>query len=121
MAKRARTTAAVMAQKETVWRERFARHAAGGQSVVTFCRSEGVAEGTFYTWRTRLRSRDADTAAPSCTAASTKASPSFIDLGSVQDVNVRDAVRSTTPAKAIGSSIAVRIDLDGVVLTITRS
>lgn len=118
MGKQASTTSTGKAQREMEWRERLARHAASGQSVSAFCRSEAVAEGTFYTWRTRLRSRDADASPPPST---TKAPPSFIDLGSVQDLSVRDAVRSNTPPKVIHSGIEIRIDLgNNVVLTITR-
>lgn len=112
------TPSAVKLQKEMVWRERLARHAASGQSVIAFCRSEAVAEGTFYAWRTRLLGRDAD-AAP--TPPAIKAS-SFIDLGSVKNLGVSDAPRRCDESPDVApTGIEVRIDLGGgVVLTITR-
>jgi len=55
-----RGLAAVQAQRELQWRDRLARQVASRQSITAFCRSEGIAEGTFYGWRARLRARSLD-------------------------------------------------------------
>jgi len=39
------------------WRERMARQAKGGLSVVDFCKREGVTTASFYRWRRRLSER----------------------------------------------------------------
>jgi hypothetical protein len=41
-------------RKETEWRERLARFARAGTSVVRFCADEGVSTPVFYAWRRRL-------------------------------------------------------------------
>jgi hypothetical protein len=37
-----------------VWRQRLARFQASRQTVVDFCRQEGVSQPSFYLWRKRL-------------------------------------------------------------------
>jgi hypothetical protein len=41
-------------RKEVEWRERLARFARAGTSVVGFCSDEGVSTPAFYAWRRRL-------------------------------------------------------------------
>ena len=41
-------------RKEMEWRERLARFARAGTSIVQFCVNEGVSTPAFYTWRRRL-------------------------------------------------------------------
>jgi hypothetical protein len=41
-------------QKEVEWRERLARFARAGMTVVQFCVDEGVSTPSFYVWRRRL-------------------------------------------------------------------
>jgi hypothetical protein len=112
-------SAVTTAQRESTWRDRFARHAASGQSVEAFCRSEAVSVATFYHWRTRLRSRNSE---PAMTRQPVSAPSPFIDLGSVKRPIACAAVPGNedtshhTPAR-----LEVRIDLGaGVVLTIAR-
>lgn len=40
--------------KEREWRERLARFARAGTSIVQFCDDEGVSTPSFYAWRRRL-------------------------------------------------------------------
>ena len=47
-------------RKEKEWRERLARFARAGTSIVQFCLDEGVSTPSFYAWRKRL-SADTDT------------------------------------------------------------
>jgi len=51
-------------QKVKAWRERLARFARAGTSIVEFCRNEGISTPSFYAWRKRL-SADANTEARS--------------------------------------------------------
>jgi hypothetical protein len=41
-------------RKESEWRERLARFARAGTSIVQFCLDEGVSTPSFYAWRKRL-------------------------------------------------------------------
>jgi hypothetical protein len=41
-------------RKEVEWRERLARFARAGTSIVQFCSDEGVSTPAFYVWRKRL-------------------------------------------------------------------
>ena len=41
-------------RKEREWRERLARFALAGTSIVRFCLDEGVSTPSFYAWRKRL-------------------------------------------------------------------
>ena len=49
-------------RKESEWRERLARFAGAGTSIVQFCLDEGVSTPSFYAWRRQL-SADRDTRA----------------------------------------------------------
>ncbi len=46
------------AEKEIVWRETLANHAASGLSVREFCRQHGLREPAFYFWRRTLAQRE---------------------------------------------------------------
>lgn len=41
-------------RKEVEWRERLARFARAGTSIVQFCEDEGISPPAFYAWRKRL-------------------------------------------------------------------
>ena len=62
------------------------------QSIAAFCRSEGLAEGTFYGWRARLRAPHLN-AEPAQPAA--EAPAPFIDIGTVKGM---EASKSATIA-----------------------
>ena len=47
-------------ETETRWREILERQAGSGLSVRSFCAAEGVREPSFYAWRKRLCSRQAN-------------------------------------------------------------
>lgn len=113
------TSKASIAQCESEWRERLARHAVSGQTVAVFCKNESVTEGQYYRWRTRLRGQSglavrARNAAP--------ASTPFIDLGAVKAPNVNGAApRADQMSVAKPGAIEVRLDLGhGLVLHIVR-
>ena len=44
--------------REPYWRMMLARWKHSGLSVRTFCRAEGLNQGTFYWWRRELKRRD---------------------------------------------------------------
>jgi hypothetical protein len=67
-------------QRESQWRARIQRHAASGQSVAAFCRSESVSDASFYLWRARFRARDD---ARQQVHSASAVPDSFIDLGSL--------------------------------------
>lgn len=50
------------AAKETHWREVMGRHVASGLSVRAFCRQEGIGQPSFYFWRRKIRTREAEPA-----------------------------------------------------------
>lgn len=58
---------------EGTWRDRVTRWKASGLNVRAFCRSEGLSEPSFYSWRRTIAERDAATTS----AAST---PAFVPL-----------------------------------------
>jgi transposase-like protein len=114
-----RGLAAAQAQRELEWRDRLARQVASRQSITAFCRSEGIAEGTFYGWRARLRARPAAAEHSEPTAEGPAA---FVDIGTVKGL---EASPSAKPAhdrpKDPGGKIEVRIDLGcGLMLQIVR-
>jgi hypothetical protein len=116
---RKRGLAAVQAQRELQWRDRLARQVASRQSITAFCRSEGIAEGTFYGWRARLRARSLEAEHAQPTAETPAA---FIDIGTVKGL---DAIKLARPSddmpKDNGGKIEVRIDLGrGLMLQIVR-
>lgn len=106
-------------QREREWHDRLARQAASGQSVAAFCRSKGIAEGTFYWWRAHLRSKRLDAER---VQAEANAPAAFIDVGTVTSVA---ASNSSAPAgdrpKEHCGEIEVRIDLGaGLTLQIVK-
>ena len=44
-------------ERERFWRDVFERHARSGMSAAKFCRKEGLAQPSFYTWKQKLRQR----------------------------------------------------------------
>jgi putative transposase len=106
-------------QREREWHERLARQAVSGQSVAAFCRSKGIAEGTFYWWRAHLRSKRLDAEHGQAEAVAPAA---FIDVGMVTSVA---ASNSSAPAvdrpRERCGEIEVRIDLGaGLLLQIVK-
>lgn len=108
-----------IAQCESEWQDRLARHAVSGQTVAVFCKNESVTEGQYYRWRARIRGQTglavrARTAVP--------ASAPFIDLGAVKAPNVNGAAsRADQMSAAKPDAIEVRLDLGhGLVLHIVR-
>ncbi|MES2352911.1 MAG: helix-turn-helix domain-containing protein [Pseudomonadota bacterium] len=110
------------AQLETEWQDRLARLAASDKSIAAFCRSEGVTEGTFYGWRSRLGLKGAKALPPQEIEA--KMSPPFIELGPITPVaknNDASTVNKNNLNAEQLSSLELRLELvSGVVLQITR-
>ena len=46
-------------EKEEFWRLAIAEHEASGDTARDFCRREGLSEACFYSWRRKLRARQA--------------------------------------------------------------
>jgi len=111
----------VTAQLEIEWRERLLRQASSGKSIAAFCRSEGVTEGTFYGWRSRLglKASKANTTEPEI-----KTRLPFIELGPIKPAvksNVSVVADKNESAAIPLSSLELRLELgNGVVLQITR-
>ena len=106
-------------QCESEWQERFARHAASGQTVVVFCKNESITEGQFYRGRARLRGQSGLAVHD---RNATPASAPFIDLGAVKSANVNGAAsRADQMSTVKPDAIEVRLDLGhGLVLHIVR-
>lgn len=51
------------------WRQRLEKQRASGQSIVAFCREEGVSQATFHVWKRKLR--DPSSARPSADEVAT--------------------------------------------------
>ena len=102
-------------KQEATWRERMARHAASGQSVEAFCRSESVSSSCFYRWRNLLGTTKNE-------ATAMKPRAHFVDLGTLvaPQAEVKSGMASMVREVA-SSGIEVRIEIGGgVVLTIAR-
>ena len=100
------------AQNETIWRERIARQAASGRSVVAFCRDEKLAESTLYYWRKRLGAAVAARRAQRSTAVATP----FVDLGPIKAVKPAESAGIERLPYESAASIELRVELgDGVV------
>lgn len=73
-------------EKERYWRAVLQRQAGSGLSIAKFCRSEGVSEPSFYSWKRALGGNKAKgkTREPSRTrrvaARISEASPSFVPV-----------------------------------------
>ena len=108
-------------QRESAWRERFARFARSKQTVEAFCLSEAVSVASFYGWRTRLRDSRVNVLPAPRTVLLPAASP-FIDLGSVSTGSIRTTAARHAPAPDdAATTINLRLDLGGgVILYIVR-
>ena len=49
-------------EKEQFWRMVLEEHKKSGLTAREFCRNESISEPSFYSWRRKLRNRDADSA-----------------------------------------------------------
>jgi hypothetical protein len=98
-------------QRESQWRDRMQRHAASGQSVAEFCRSESVSDASFYLWRARLRARDGDRQQ----AHSVSAMPgAFIDLGPMPNVRKNWLSKSAGISGIVPSTVPSFFFLRGI-------
>lgn len=94
------------------WREVFRRFEGSGDSVVGFCKREGLNTSSFHRWRQRLATTKAEesTAQELCGATRQSAQASFIEMGSV------------AAASAASGRLEVRLELGGgLVLQLVRS
>ena len=108
-------------ERESAWRERFARYARSKQTVEAFCLSEAVSVASFYGWRTRLRDGRVNVLTAPRTVPLPAASP-FIDMGSVRSGSIRTHASRHAPAPDYTpTTINLRLELGGgVVLHIVR-
>ena len=60
---------------EPFWRDLIARWRASGQTVAAFCAAHRVRQTTFYSWRHRLATREADPGTPGPTFAPVRVIP----------------------------------------------
>ena len=105
------------ARNESIWRERIARQAASGRSVVAFCRDENLAESTLDYWRKRLCAAVAATPAHKSTAVATP----FVDLGPIKAVKPAESAGIERLPYESSAGIELRLELGGgVVLHIAR-
>ena len=106
------------AQIETIWRERIARQAASGRSVVAFCRDEKLAESTLYYWRKRLSAAVAARRAQRSTAVATP----VLDLGPIKTAKpILSPPLAYDTANPSAAAIELRVELGGgVVLHIAK-
>ena len=111
----------VGAQRETAWRNRLARFAAGKLTVQAFCLSEAVSVASFYLWRTRLRNSHGKALTAHRAVPVAAASP-FIDLGSMNHCATgTTAIGDNHIAHHQPAAINIRLDLGGgMVLHIAR-
>ncbi len=49
--------------RESFWREHVARWVSSGQSILGYCRAQGLSEGCFHYWKSALRRREAQSVA----------------------------------------------------------
>jgi len=91
------------------WREVFRRFEGSGDSVVGFCKREGLNTSSFHRWRQRLATAKASTAQEPGRATRLSAAANFIEMGSVP------------VASAAAGRLEVKLDLGaGLVLHVVR-
>ena len=44
--------------RESFWRDHMARWRASGESIVGYCRAQGISESAFYFWKRKFKRRD---------------------------------------------------------------
>lgn len=88
---------------ERLWRQRFQRQAASGQSVTAFCAREGVSLDRFYSWKRRL-------------AVSSEAAARRSDLFVPVRIPNRPLDAGASPTRSVVLELPhrVRLRLDGV-------
>lgn len=64
--------------REQFWRQALRQFAAGSQSIREFCRSRGLSQPSFYSWRRRLARHDA-------AASAANDLPSFVPVSVCQE------------------------------------
>lgn len=92
------------AEKEAFWRMAIEEQAGSGLSVREFCRREGIAEPSFYTWRREIRRRDGsvDEAA--------KLVPVHVDIDKLPESPVVSRERSGLLEITTPSGFTLRLD-----------
>lgn len=108
MEAKARTRRQLDAQ---AWREVFHRFDGGGESVVGFCKREGLNKSSFHRWRQRLAATPAIASTARQVRAAARPSPAakFIEMGSM------------SAAGAPAQRLDVRLELGGgLVLQLVR-
>lgn len=103
--------------KVQLWTERLLRFAQSGQTVVQFCRSEGVSQPSFYQWKKKLAAEklSAETSNPKRSAKVRRISrsTSSIPTGLFQPVQVSSSMLQPSPATVrLPGGIAIELGGD---------
>ncbi len=83
-------------EKERYWRAVLQRQTRSGVSIAKFCRSEGVSEPSFYSWKraldgSRVKSKTREPSGTRRVAARTsEASPSFVPVQITEEASSSD-------------------------------
>ena len=88
------------AEKEAFWREVLQQYQRSGLSVRSFCERKGIAEQSFYAWRKKLKSRDAEREAPS-QRSEHRQQQSLIPLSVVDPDGAQGSVANGTPTSPL--------------------
>lgn len=122
--KEPRTTTTHRALRAKEFREQQVRYEASGKSVTAFCRSEGVAESTFYQRRARLNGgkRAAPRSGPTATR---KERTGFIDAGPMViavpgEAGLRAGCAMREAPAEPGGGVEVRLELGGGLVLFVR-
>ena len=77
-------------ERESYWRGVLKQYSESGLSIRAFCQKNRISEGSFFSWRKRIQSRDADTAA----VAVSDSSPNVAKLLSVDIIDPADSSKA---------------------------
>jgi hypothetical protein len=87
--------------KVKLWSERLARFRQSNQSVVSFCRSEGFSQPSFYQWKKKLTATD-DKA---------RSNGTLVPTSSFKAVELRSVIQTATTIR-LGGEIEIQLGSD---------
>ena len=87
--------------KVKLWSERLARFRQGNQTVVSFCRSEGFSQPSFYQWKKKLAS----------TGDSARSLGTLLATSSFKEVELRSVIQTATTIR-LGGEIEIQLGND---------
>jgi hypothetical protein len=95
--------------RESHWRDILQRQAASGMSVAVFCRQKSISGPSFYSWRRRLKMRDANSQEADHQADIPAASVGQLLPVRIESINPPETMRILTPR---GVSLDVPSNID---------